>query len=318
MRDALAGFALQIEVFNLLVERVSIDSKSAGCLGLGPLATPQNLQDQFPFDHANDGFVAFPIFCDLAQAAGHEFGTQGLQFVLFDPSQTDRGLSPHVGWKEVWGENVSIGEDNGPLDVVLKLPDISGPEIGFQEIQRFLWDGKGRAGVEGCVSFNEKADQIRDIVSTFPERRDIDRENIESVIQVFPKQLLVDHFREIPVCGSDNPAVDGDCFGVSDPFELMFLQDAKKFDLKGVADGIDFVEKDRSPVSCFKATCPAFNGVRECSFDMAKEFAFEKALAECSAIDANKRAGGTGAQFVNCPGDQFFSGAGLSEQKDRC
>ena len=64
-----------------------------------------------------------------------------------------------------------------------------------------------------------------DIFPAFSQRRQHDRYDIESVIQIFTKPSLLHLFLEIFLGSADQPDVHFDRFIPADSFELPLLQD---------------------------------------------------------------------------------------------
>ena len=78
---------------------------------------------------------------------------------------------------------------------------------------------------------------------------------------------------------------------LADALELLLLQHPQQLHLQRVADRVDFVEKDRAAVGRLEAAGPILDGAGERPFDVAEQFAFEQALAEGAAVDADVRPG---------------------------
>ena len=73
LNSELLRFVLKLEVFDLLVQRVPVDTQFRRGFRLRPLATTKNLQDQFLLDEPHHVLVAFSFVGDLAEAAFDQF-----------------------------------------------------------------------------------------------------------------------------------------------------------------------------------------------------------------------------------------------------
>src|SRR5579863_6462341 len=86
--------------------------------------------------------------------------------------------------------------------------------------------------------------QQRYVLRTFSERRDSNREHVQSVVEIRPELLLVRHRSQVSIGGRDQPRVAAKSPAPAEPFEFTFLKDAKQLWLKLQRDLPDLVEKD--------------------------------------------------------------------------
>ena len=77
----------------------------------------------------------------------------------------------------------------------------------------------------------ERVCEERDVVSSFPQRRQIDREHREAVVQIRAKALLHHRFTEVAVRRGDDADFDFDGRRPADPLELFFLHHTEKLRL---------------------------------------------------------------------------------------
>ena len=89
--------------------------------------------------------------------------------------------------------------------------------------------------------------------TAFPERRQVDRNDVQPVVQVFAKTVLVDFVLQVAIGGGHDAAIDPNGSRIADPLKFVLLQDPQQFDLQLVAHGIDFIEEDRAAVGGFKS-----------------------------------------------------------------
>ncbi len=197
----------------------------------------------------------------------------------------------------------------------MEFADVSGPVVLLEEAEGFGVDAGGGNAVCLGVSPDEEVYEGGDIVAAFAECGEVDGDNIKSVEEVFAKAAGGDFVLEVNIGGGDNADVDADGTSIADAFEFVFLENAKEFDLKLVADAVDFVEEDGAAVSGFEATGAIFDSAGEGAFGVSEEFAFEEAFGEGAAVDADEGAGGAGAEFVECASDEFFAGASFAREE---
>jgi hypothetical protein len=72
-------------------------------------------------------------------------------------------------------------------------------------------------------------DQQRDVFRPFTQWRQFNGENAEPIEEVGAKFTIVDHLKEIPMCGADHAHIGVNRGGTAETFELSFLDDAKNF-----------------------------------------------------------------------------------------
>ena len=77
-------------------------------------------------------------------------------------------------------------------------------------------------------------------------------------------------------------------------------------------DVLDFVEKDRTPVSKFKSSDPALDRACKSAFLVPEHLTFKQPGWNRSAVHPDQSPLPAPAQIVNCPGDQFFSSPGFT------
>ena len=98
------------------------------------------------------------------------------------PGLRGRGLQVGGGGPGAMGR----GEDDRPLDdVLVKLPDVARPGVADQGVH-----DRGRDGLDPPTHppgepLGEMADQPRDVVTTLPQRRQHQREDVKPVVEVF-------------------------------------------------------------------------------------------------------------------------------------
>ena len=103
------------------------------------------------------------------------------------PSGADRpgrGLAPELRRQVLDQQFRAVAEDDGPLDVILQLADVARPVVLAEEPHRLGVDPADLAAVLLGVSFEEELDQDRDVLATLAERGQVDRHDVEPVIEV--------------------------------------------------------------------------------------------------------------------------------------
>ena len=158
-----------------------------------------------------------------------------------------RGLRPSCGGRSPSGnlKRRARREDHCALDDVLQLPDVARPRI----VHQGLHDG-GRDGLDPPAHppgelLSEMADQPRDVVTAFSQRRQHDREDVQAVVEVFAEAAVGDHSRQVAVRGRHQAHVHLDRLRAAQALELLLLQHAEQLGLQLRRDVADLVEEQR-------------------------------------------------------------------------
>src|SRR5271157_297639 len=157
--------------------------------------------------------------------------------------------------------------------------------------------------------------QQRNVLSSLPKRRDLNRKHVQSIKQVFAKLAFANHRGKIPVGRGDDSHIDMDRFGAPQTFELLLLNGTQQLWLQFQADVADFIEKKRTMIGQLESALFLHQGSRESPFLVPKQFTFEQSRGNRSTVDPHKRAISPGAEIMNCVCDQFLARSGLAMQK---
>jgi len=138
------------------------------------------------------------------------------------------------------------GEGDGPLDDVLELADVPRPRVRDQGVEGGLSEALGRAAVAGPVLCEEVAGQQGDILGTLPQRRHLDGDDVEAVVEVLAERAGVHAGLWVAVGGGEDADVDVDGGGGADAGDLALLDDPQELDLGAGAELGELVEEDRA------------------------------------------------------------------------
>ncbi len=156
------------------------------------------------------------------------------------------------------------------------------------------------------------ADQKRYILAALAQRRDVDRNHVEPVIEVFAEAARFGFLQQVAIAGGDDPGIDADGLRIADALELVLLQHAEQFDLQLGRGRVDFVEKNGAGVGGLEPARAVFDRARESSADVAEKLALQQVFGERAAIHADERTAAARAEAVDGLGDQFLARARLA------
>ena len=102
------------------------------------------------------------------------------------------GLAAKLGGSWSGGQFGAFAQDHGAFDVVLQLADVPGPVVFAQQAHGLAVDGFDLAAVLVAVTLEEEGDELRDVVAALAEGGQINRHDVQAVIQVFTEAAGAD------------------------------------------------------------------------------------------------------------------------------
>ena len=144
------------------------------------------------------------------------------------------------------GEILRVAHDDRSLDDILQLTNISRPGVRLQECQTFLVNAADALSCFLRKTVDEVRNQHRNVFLTFPQRRNLDRKNIEPVKKVAPKCSGGDCCLEVAIGGGNHSNIGPDGTCSSDTLKLALLQNSQQSDLGLGGELADFIEEDRA------------------------------------------------------------------------
>src|SRR6266403_691411 len=113
------------------------------------------------------------------------------------------------------------------LNDVLQFANISRPRIGQKQVQSFLvYPTEVLSGLS-CEMMDEVLHQQRNVFSSFPQRRNLNGENVEAVKQIAAKCTRSDGSLQVAIGGSDDPHVSSNCLIATNTLKLPLLQNTQ-------------------------------------------------------------------------------------------
>ncbi len=78
---------------------------------------------------------------------------------------------------------------------------------------------------------DEIADEQRHVFAAFAQRRNLNRKNVEAIVEIAAKFAVGDEAREVAIGGGDDADVDGLRAIAAEALEFLLLQNAQQFRL---------------------------------------------------------------------------------------
>ena len=136
-------------------------------------------------------------------------------------------------------------------------------------------------------------DEQRRVAGALTERREADRDDVESVEEILAERALRDQLLQIAVRRCDEADVDAHRLDPADALELALLERAKELHLHLDGDLADLVEEQRAAVRELEASGLARDRARERAALVAEELALDELLRDRGAIDLDERLAAT-------------------------
>ena len=151
-------------------------------------------------------------------------------------------------------------------------------------------------------------DQIRNIFHAFAQRRQSDRDDIQSEIEVLAKEALIDQVPEILVGCRNNANIRLDRRSSSDSGVLSLLQYPQEPCLSLHRHVANLVKEQRTTICLFETAGASVLSAGKCTFFVPEQFSFDQVPRNGSHIDGDKRSVATfcrsreaRARQVPCP-----------------
>lgn len=202
------------------------------------------------------------------------FGRMGMQIAAFQHFPGDQGL---------------ISDHDQLLDDVFQFADIARPVVVVQGCHRLLGEADSGLAVFAAIFFYEMVGKHGDIFAAFPERRDLEFDDVEPVIEIFPEVFTADQFFQVFVGGGDDLDVGMIRLCVAQRLEFLFLDQAQQLDLDEGGDGADLVEEQGAVFGFTDQPFLGIPGVGKGAADMAEQLIFEKVFRDSAAVDRDER-----------------------------
>jgi hypothetical protein len=107
-----------------------------------------------------------------------------------------------------------------------------------------------------------------------PQSRRIQGQNIQPVIQVFPKPARFNFRLQISVGSCHNPNINRHRLEPANRVNRALLQNSQKLDLHVERQVANFIQENGAAVRQLKTANSIGHGTRESAFAVAKKFAF--------------------------------------------
>src|SRR5262252_6624385 len=201
---------------------------------------------------------------------------------------------------------------DGPADKILQLADVARPGVLHEEPLGLLRDVRVRFAVLFGIPPQEVLGEERDLITTFPQRRQIDRDDVQTEEEIVAEVAVGHGARQVAVGGGDDAHVDANVLFPSEAGELAVLQDLEELSLQRKAHVPDFIEEHRPLVRELELARFLVNGASKGAALEAEQLRLEQLARKRGAVDLHERPIAPGRRAVQRAGDQFLAGAAFA------
>src|SRR5436190_2183210 len=300
MSPSLSGVPLtleQPELFHAVMNLVTSHAQQLARAGLVPSGAFQGLKHD--------------VLLEIIEL--ESLGRQGEQL----PVLLGSGGRAAAQGKILRGHHGAGAQQDRALDHVFELPDVPRPIVRLQLPERLAGDVGHVLPELGGEALQEVVDQQGDVLPAVAQRRHVDRDDVEPVIEVLPEPLLLDQLLERPVGRRNDADVDLDVLGAAHPAERPLLERAQELRLERRRHVADLVEEYGPVVGQLEEALLLALGVGERPFFVAEQLALQQRVLERRAGDVHEGLVGPGGLEVDRPGDDVLAGAALAADEDR-
>lgn len=142
-------------------------------------------------------------------------------------------------------QRVPVHQDDGPLHRVAQLPHVAGPRVAHQRGECFRREDGNRLVVARCAFEQEGLHQFGNVFRSLPQRRNLQRDDVEPVVQVGPKPAGGHLLIKAAVGGGDDARFEGQGLGPADAVKLALLEHAQELGLQLERKFPNLIEEER-------------------------------------------------------------------------
>jgi hypothetical protein len=192
------------------------------------------------------------------------------------------------------------------------------PGHGWSYNRRDRGRSKPLGGALGRIELVEEVlGKHLDVGRALAQRRQLDREHVQPVVQVLAELAFRDRLARLLVGGGDDAHVGGNRLRRSDPHEGAGFQDAQQLDLQRQRHLGDLVEQDGAAVGALEEALVLPVGAGEAALFVAEQLAFDQLRRDGTAVDREERCALALGQVVDRARRELLAGAALADQQHR-
>src|SRR6187402_23805 len=203
-------------------------------------------------------------------------------------------------------------QDHDALDEIAQFTHVAGPLVLLENFNCVIRNLHAWATVLTTELVEELLHEGRNIFATIAQWRNEERDDVETIEEIFAEVSSCDLFFEVLVGRGDQAHVDVHGIGSADRKEALLIERTQHLGLRLQAHIAYFVEKERTSIRAFKGAALLLRSSGNRSVAIAEEFAFDKVFRNRSAVELNKHTLSPQAFRVHGASDALFACAGFT------
>jgi hypothetical protein len=152
----------------------------------------------------------------------------------------------------------------------------------------------------------------RNVVATLAQRGNENRQDVQSIVQIFAKLTYLDECRQVLVSGGNHANVHVVRPVTAHGSKVPRLEPPQKLRLQVDRQLADLVEQQRAAVCLREQAVARLHGSRECPARMPKELRLEQVFRNGSNVHRDEGAVTTSAASVDRTRDELFADPGFA------
>ena len=145
-------------------------------------------------------------------------------FLLVRTGEVPRvAVAAHRGGQTADVDDRALRHHDRALHGVREFPDISGPGVFFQSVQRGLGKSSGPSLELRGGGFEKMLRQQRNVLSPFPQRWKMHLYDVQAVIQILAKFPSLHQIKQIAIRGANQAYINVDRLVAPQAFEVALL-----------------------------------------------------------------------------------------------
>src|SRR6267142_1205165 len=231
----------------------------------------------------------------------------------------DRFMGPlaQLGNRELARPDLgTLGQKHRPLDDVHQLAHVSRPGIACDLALGLSRQTHVLSEFPPHALDKERGEQ-RGIAVPFPERGNLDRHDVEAVVEVLAETSLAHLVDERAVGRGEDPHVDLDVARAAHAAHDFRIEEFEELRLKRQGELSHLVEKDRAVLGRLEEAHAELRRVRESALLLAEELALQKLARDRGAVDLHEGPPPSRALPVDGPREKLLPHAALTQHQYR-
>jgi len=163
---------------------------------------------------------------------------------------------------------------------------------------------------------NEILHQQRDVLRPLSQRREVNGNDFEPPVKIFPEAALLNFFLKVLIGRRDDSHIGPDVFLTTEPFKFTVLEHPQHFSLSRQGHIPDFIEKERAIAASLELPDMGSFRTGKSSPFMSEQLALKQGFGNCRAVDGQKRGILAVTVVIDGAGHQLLAGPTFARDED--